>query len=43
MTMPLQPNEAKPGPVMPRDFMITPTNPQQPFQTTKSGSNRGSK
>jgi len=43
MTMPLQPNEAKPGPAMPRDFMITPTNPQQPFQTTKSGSSRGAK
>lgn len=43
MTMPLQPNEAKPGPVMPRDFMLTPANPEDPYQTTKSRSNRGSK
>jgi len=43
VTMPLQPNEAKPGPVMPRDFLITPANPQSPFQTTKSKSNGGSK
>lgn len=43
MTMPLQPNEAKPGPVMPRDFLITPVNPEQPFQTTKTRSTHGSK
>jgi pilus assembly protein CpaC len=43
MTMPLQPNEAKPGPVMPRDFLLTPANPEEPFQTTKSKSSRGSK
>jgi len=43
VTMPLQPNEAKPGPVMPRDFMLTPANPQNPFQTTKNKSNGGSK
>ncbi len=38
VTMPLQPNEAKPGPVMPRDFLITPANPQNPYQTTKNKS-----
>jgi pilus assembly protein CpaC len=43
MTMPLQPNEAKPGPVMPYDFMVTPANPEDPFQTTKSKSGRGAK
>jgi len=43
MTMPLQPNEAKPGPVMPRDFLLTPANPQEPFQTTKSKSSQGAK
>jgi pilus assembly protein CpaC len=43
MTMPLQPNEAKPGPVMPYDFMVTPANPEDPFQTTKSKSGRGGK
>jgi pilus assembly protein CpaC len=43
MTMPLQPNEAKPGPVMPYDFLVTPASPEQPFQTTKTRSNRGSK
>jgi pilus assembly protein CpaC len=42
MTMPLQPNEAKPGPVMPRDFLLTPANPEEPFQSTKSRA-RGSK
>jgi pilus assembly protein CpaC len=43
MTMPLQPNEAKPGPVMPYDFLVTPASPEQPFQTTKTRSNRGAK
>ena len=43
MTMPLQPNEAKPGPVMPYDFLVTPASPDQPFQTTKSRSGRGAK
>ncbi len=43
ITMPLQPNEAKPGPVMPREFMLTPANPEDPFQTTKNKSNRGSR
>lgn len=43
MTMPLQPNEAKPGPVMPYDFLVTPANPEEPFQTTKNKSSRGSK
>lgn len=43
VTMPLQPNEAKPGPVMPRDFFITPVNPENPFETTNGKSSRGSK
>lgn len=42
ITMPLQPNEAKPSPVMPRDFFITPANPNNPYQTTSSNSGRGS-
>lgn len=42
VTMPLLPNEAKPGPVMPRDFFITPANPENPYQTTNSNSARGS-
>jgi pilus assembly protein CpaC len=33
VTMPLQPGEAKPMPVMPRDFLITPSNPSEPFAT----------
>jgi Flp pilus assembly secretin CpaC len=33
MTMPLQPGEAKPMPLMPRDFLITPSNPSEPFAT----------
>ena len=33
MTMPLQPGEAKPMPAMPRDFLITPSNPSEPFAT----------
>jgi pilus assembly protein CpaC len=33
MTMPLQPGEAKPMPTMPRDFLVTPSNPSQPFAT----------
>jgi pilus assembly protein CpaC len=33
MTMPLQPGEAKPTPVMPRDFLITPSNTSDPFAT----------
>jgi pilus assembly protein CpaC len=33
VTMPLQPGEAKPMPVMPRDFMITPSNTAEPFAT----------
>jgi len=33
VTMPLQPGEAKPMPVMPRDFLITPSNPSEPFTT----------
>jgi pilus assembly protein CpaC len=33
VTMPLQPGEAKPMPVMPRDFLISPSNPTDPFNT----------
>ena len=33
VTMPLQPGEAKPLPVMPRDFLITPASPNEPFAT----------
>jgi len=35
ITMPLQPGEAKPSPVMPREFMVTPAPPTQPFATPK--------
>jgi len=33
VTMPLAPGEAKPMPVMPRDFLITPTTTSDPFAT----------
>jgi hypothetical protein len=35
MTMPLQPGEAKPMPVMPRDFLtpLTPSNAADPYAT----------
>jgi pilus assembly protein CpaC len=33
MTMPLAPGEAKPLPLMPRDFLITPSSPSEPFAT----------
>lgn len=36
ITMPLQPGEAKPSPVMPREFMLTPAPPTDPFATPKS-------
>ena len=36
ITMPLQPGETKGLPVMPRDFMVTPANPADPYSTPKT-------
>jgi len=33
ITTPLQPGEAKPVPLMPREFMVTPSNPADPYAT----------
>src|SRR5580704_14909788 len=33
ITMPIQPGENKSGPVMPRDFMVVPANPAEPYAT----------
>ncbi|MDP9171416.1 MAG: pilus assembly protein N-terminal domain-containing protein [Acidobacteriota bacterium] len=33
ITTPLQPGEAKPVPLMPREFMVTPSNPTDPYAT----------
>ena len=39
ITMPLQPGESKPVPVMPREFMVNPASPVDPYtaapKTTK--------
>lgn len=40
ITTPLQPGEAKSMPVMPRDFMVTPANPEHPYATSKSKGHR---
>jgi len=36
ITMPLQPGEAKPSPVMPHEFMVTPAPPTDPYATPKN-------
>jgi len=41
ITMPLQPGEAKPVPVMPREFMVNPTPPRDPYAVPKAS--KGSK
>ena len=40
ITMPLQPGEAKPTPVMPRDFLVTPANPADPYATHRRPAGR---
>ena len=37
ITTPLQPGETKGLPVMPRDFMVSPANPADPYGTAKTG------